>query len=202
MKSNICILNSDAKTLATALEEVEKVAKYNALTEKESKTLRLLAEELIGMEKGILGIRVGEFYVENEGKKEKEYKLHLISEMTLDLDEQDRFMELSSSGKNEAYKGFSGKIKEIAGMFLAEPAGAVRPYDASYMCAPGAYMSYGITGSFDYAWTMQSYMQTSTEDENKWDELEKSVVAKYADDIVVGVTNKSVEIIVVKDFDK
>ncbi|NLG02637.1 MAG: hypothetical protein GX567_02185 [Clostridia bacterium] len=202
MKSNICILNSDAKTLTNALDEVEKVARYNDLTEKETKTLRLLAEELIGMEKGILGIRVGEFYVENEGKKEKEYKLHLISEITLDLEEQDRFMELSSSGKNEAYKGFSGKMKEIATMFLSEPAGAVRPYDPTYMCVPGAYMTYGIDSSFDYAWTMQSYMQASMNDVNKWDELEKSVVAKYADDIVVGVTNKKVEIIVVKDFAK
>ena len=63
MKSNECILRGRDEDIARALKEVEKTAVYNKLGRKEAIQLRLLAEELMGMQKGILGFTKGVFYV-------------------------------------------------------------------------------------------------------------------------------------------
>ena len=44
-----------------------------------------------------------------------------------------------------------------------------------------------------------SHKQENSENE-KWDELEKSIVAKLADDVIVGVRGKNVEIVIKKEF--
>ena len=43
-------------------------------------------------------------------------------------------------------------------------------------------------------------MERLAEDSGDWDQLEKSIVAKLADDVIVGVRGKKVEIIIIKEF--
>ena len=55
---------------------------------------------------------------------------------------------------------------------------------------------------YSYAWTLNNYVSQKQEstDTAAWDELEKSIVAKLADDVIVGVRGKNVEIVIKKEF--
>lgn len=64
MKSNVCLLNGSSNDLLQIAQEIEKVADYNKLTRKLIIQLLLLSEELVGIQKGILGFTKGDFYVE------------------------------------------------------------------------------------------------------------------------------------------
>lgn len=64
MKSNVCLLNGSSNDLLQIAQEIEKVADYNKLTRKRIIQLLLLSEELVGIQKGILGFTKGDFYVE------------------------------------------------------------------------------------------------------------------------------------------
>ena len=62
----------------------------------------------------------------------------------------------------------------------------------------------GLSGGVDYAcfWSLEEYrLKVKKEEQSEaWDELEKSVIASVADDIIVGVKGKRADIIVVKKF--
>ena len=52
-----------------------------------------------------------------------------------------------------------------------------------------------------YSWSLYSYKAAVEEnEEDAYAELERSIVAKLADDIIVGVRGKNVEIVVKKSF--
>ena len=52
-----------------------------------------------------------------------------------------------------------------------------------------------------YSWSLYSYkIAVEENEEDAYAELERSIVAKLADDIVVGVRSNNVEIIVKKSF--
>ena len=53
-----------------------------------------------------------------------------------------------------------------------------------------------------YLWSLDQYRNT-VKKENKsedWDELEKSVLASVADDVIVGVKGRQADIVIVKKF--
>ena len=54
------------------------------------------------------------------------------------------------------------------------------------------------------AWTLERYVAQQKEKKSgsgaEWDQLEKSIVAKLADDVIVGVRGRQVEIIIKKEF--
>jgi hypothetical protein len=52
-----------------------------------------------------------------------------------------------------------------------------------------------------YLWSLEQYRNAgSCEEQPEWDELEKSLIASVADDVIVGVKGKRADIIVVKKF--
>jgi hypothetical protein len=56
---------------------------------------------------------------------------------------------------------------------------------------------------YAYLWSLDQYRSTVDRSERaeEWDELEKSVIASVADDVVVGVKGKRADIVVMKKFD-
>ena len=207
MKSNICELNKDLTCLEAVLNEVEKVCAYNGLEEKKALRLRLLAEELCGMLPGLVEQFSGNFWAENDGN---DYKLHVelkADDMNIDL--RDELISVSKSGKNEAAKGVMGKIRAVAETML------LAAFDPSASIPMGEYYDYhGYNMSFGYAdpavametgyaysWSLCNYKTAVNEEkEDAYSELERSIVAKLADDITVGVRGKKVEIVVKKAF--
>ena len=57
-----------------------------------------------------------------------------------------------------------------------------------------------VETGYIYSWSLFNYKTAVEEKEDEYAELERSIVAKLADDIIVGVRGKNVEIIVKKSF--
>ncbi|MBR6523758.1 MAG: hypothetical protein IKT39_04025 [Clostridia bacterium] len=207
MKSNICELNKDLSCLEAVLAEVEKVTTYNGLEDKKALRLRLLAEELCGMLPGLVENFSGDFWAENDGDN---YELHVelkAEDMTFEL--RDELISVSKSGKNAAAKGVMGKIRAVAEtMLLAAFDPTVSIPTGEYYDYHGYNMGFGYidptiaarTG-YIYSWSLYSYKAAVEEnEEDAYAELERSIVAKLADDIIVGVRGNNVEIVVKKSF--
>ena len=115
------------------------------------------------------------------------------------LEKKEDLIAVAKNKKNAAAVGIVGKIRSaIENFFLnEEPIGT---FDASF----GAFYEIGYSGYMDYSclWTLEQY-RTQVKQEEKaetWDELEKSVIASVADDVIVGVKGKQAHIIIVKKF--
>ena len=206
MKSNNCKLNKDLKCLQEVLAEVEKVTAYNGLEDKKALRLRLLAEELCGMLPGLVENFSGEFWAENDGD---DYELHVelkADDMNLDL--RDELISVSKSGKNAAVKGVMGKIRAVAETMLlvAFDPTLSTPVGEYYDCH-GYNMGFGfidptmaVETGYVYSWSLFNYKTAVENKKEEYAELERSIVAKLADDIIVGVRGKNVEIVVKKSF--
>ena len=207
MKSNICKLNEDLNCLKAVLAEVEKVTTYNGLEDKKALRLRLLAEELCGMLPGLIENFSGEFWAENEGET---YELHVeLKAEDMDIDLRDELISVSKSGKNAAAKGVMGKIRAVAESMLLVAS------DPTYSVPCGEYYDYhgynmgfgyidptiAVERGYIYSWSLFNYKTVVEEkEEDAYAELERSIVAKLADDIIVGVRGRNVEIVVKKSF--
>ncbi len=206
MKSNICKLNEDLTCLEVVLSEVEKVTAYNALEDKKALRLRLLAEELCGMLPGLIENFSGKFWAENDGET---YELHVelkADDMSIDL--RDELISVSKSGKNAAAKGIMGKIRAVAETMLlaasdpelSVPSGEYYDYCGYNMGCGYIDPTISYETGYVYSWSLFNYKTAVEEKEDEYAELERSIVAKLADDIIVGVRGKNVEIIVKKSF--
>ncbi|MGN0823425.1 MAG: hypothetical protein ACI4NG_06600 [Candidatus Gallimonas sp.] len=198
MKSNVCNIGKDCAGLDALLKEADQAAEYNKLGHKQALRLRLLTEELAGMLSGMLENYEGRFWIESEGAK---YELHVeLTVSKMSREKKGSLIAVSSSRKNAAAVGFMGKIREaVENMTLgsehAETAGMFSGVNA----CPTAFSDY----AYPYSWSLAQYRsQLRGEDnESEWDALEKSVVAKLADDVVVGVKGKDVAITIKKSFE-
>ena len=198
MKTEKTVVTSSGKGIEKALSITEKLGIDSGLESRPVLHLRLIAEELFGMLHGIAKETVSDYWIEYDGKN---FEFHIKSDVKMTEEMRNQFLNASSSGKNAAATGFTGKIR----VFIADALLSVKeiaPY--AKMSTASAYP--GDTGS---VWTMSDYkneiMKNLHKDENEeadkaWDELEKSVIAKLADDIKVHIIGKNVEIIVYKSF--
>lgn len=199
MKSNVCAIKKGGIGLETILTEVEKVTNYNGLQKKESLRLRLLAEELTGMLPELVENFDGFFWVENDGNK---YELHTEFFVdSLSVEEKQALIAVSANKKNAAATGFMGKIREIAESMLLHSDSP----DPCYYAADGYACDYDIAGSFySHMWTLEQYLSQQRDkganNSEEWDQLEKSIVAKLANDVIVGVRGSKVEIVIKKEF--
>lgn len=198
MKSAIITVTSDGQGIIEALSMTERVGAEGGLDKKAVLHLRLLAEELFGMLKGIAGDVEASYWID---AKDNDYELHMKSDVHMSLEMRDQFLSASSTGKNEAAKSFMGKLKVmIADMLLSAEDAASYPADITYFSPMD-----GIVG--DYLWSMSHYMEELQRSKGEasaaaeaWDELEKSIVANIADDVKVKIKGNSVEIILNKAF--
>ena len=195
MKSNLCALTGEADQLQAVFAEVEKCTSYNNLDRKSSLRARLLAEELVGMLPELLQHTSGCFWIENDGKK---YELHVSVRATeTGFSTREKLIAVSTSGKNAAATGIMGKIRAAAEMMLF-------PSDEDIIVSDFYDIGLESSSSFGHMWSLRHYadqvQMNHAEKAKEWDELEKSIVAKLADDVVVGIKGRQVDIIVRKEF--
>ena len=193
MKSNVCELKKDMSDFDIIPEEAEKVAVYNKLSERQARRLRLLSEELIGMVPSLLEIGSGKFWIETDGSN---FELHvsLVPENIVEVD-REKILSVSKSGKNAAAKGIINKICLAVELMMVD-------YSAVAAEMPVEFYNMGMVGDMPHystAWSLANYKEQTNEKE-EWDELEKSIIAKLADDVVVGITGKKIDVIVKKKF--
>ena len=193
MKTDMIVVSSRGSQMEKALEQAEKVAAYKGLSGKNALHLRLLTEEMMGMMRSITGETEGVFWIEDENDV---YRLHLQVTTRMDSDKRTQLLSAASSGKNESARGLMGKLRDFFDRGADEDVVAL----TSPLILPGMYEESSLP-TMDWEWSMMRYEEAlapSVQRQEKealeaWDELEKSVVARVADDVKVSIRGRTVE---------
>lgn len=200
MKSDICYLNGKEGRM-NVLNEVEKTAGYCGLNHKERLQLRLLAEELTGMVEGRIGEYSAKFWIERE---QHMYKLHLELDRKLSEADEKSLLKTATTNRGQVPTGMMDRI----GMFLDN---IVRNQGHKMeQIASGGVVMNGMGSMYAAAtqeadgirWSLASYTKEVEKEEepDRMDDLERSIIAKLADDIVVRIRGSRAEVIVEKTF--
>ncbi len=204
VKTNEIYISNRDKNYADALDRVDDFISSQNMDRKSAIRLRLIVEETIGMVRAMAGVFNAKFWLEYENG---EYRLELTGKTEMDKGKKDDLLSISSSGKNAAAKGFMGKIGEIIENGLLN-------YD-DVMKLEQKY----VGGSLNYAqigfgmpeevpmvgdaltWSLGKYRnalapaaeEPDSAQAEAWDELEKSIVASIAEDVIVGIKKDRVD---------
>ena len=193
MKSHVHKIKKGTEVLDEIFVESEKVAKYNELNHKQALQLRLLCEELVNMLPAIVSNFSGDFWIETKGDA---YELCVsVSVDDMDAETRDRLIQVSKNNKNASVVGITGKIRAV---FDYMAMGSNDP-----MISPAGRYGFGTSIDFSQIWSLQQYrngLQKGEKESKEWDEFEKSIIAKIADDVIVGVQGKNVNMIIKKKF--
>ena len=198
MKTDVITVSSKGARMETALAQVDKVAAYKGLTGKNALHLRLLAEEMMGMMRSITGETEGKFWIEDQ---EDVYQLHLQVSTRMSSDKREQLLSASSTGKNESARGLMGRLRDFFDRGADDDILSL----SNPLILPGMY-SHSTTPTLDWEWSMVRYedeLAVRVRDDDgdarqAWDELEKSVVARVADDVKVSIRGSVVEMILMK----
>jgi hypothetical protein len=198
MKSNVCKIENGTRDLESILKESERVAEYNGLSHKQALQLRLLCEEIDGMLPNIVDDFEGELWIDFE---DGVCKVNVSVQFPeVNADKKAELISIAKDQKNAAAVGIVGKIRNaIENFFLDEDMMtaatiSTRPYSLATGYSDGV--------DYDYLWRLEEYRKSVKKEEQveAWDELEKSVIASVADDVIVGVRGKRAEIVIMKKF--
>ena len=197
MKTDVITISPSGEGMAEALRQTEKAAAYQGLTPKESMRLRLLGEEMMGMLRTIVGEGRSNFWVEAEGKA---FSLHLAAGTRINADMREELLKTATSGKNAAVKGFMSRLRDIFTQLVEPDSATISPadYGFSYVDVASFDASLGVTThGMLYGWSMKEYKHAVeehlAEEADKWDELEKSITARLADEVKIFIRGNTVE---------
>ncbi|MDD7218440.1 MAG: hypothetical protein PUI16_00345 [Clostridia bacterium] len=206
MKTDVVKVDNMWNGADKAFQEVEEFCVHQKLSEKDSLRFRLLTEEMMGMVKSIAGEFVADFWAENTGSC---CELHLCVSTQMDRKKHQEFLNTSRGEEHVTVKGIMGKIRNILELYMT---GYVENSVQQKKSGVNM-MTYGMSDMEDAGkenkneWSLQSYkvavLSRKTDDketEEAKDELEKSIVAKLADDVRVRVHANTVEMVVYKKF--
>lgn len=208
MKTNEVLIDNQGSGMDEALREVEKFAVYHELSHKDALRLRLLAEEMMGMVRSVAGDFQACFWAEGQGRI---CRLCLNADLIMDAERRRELLAMAKSGKNSRARTFMGKIRDLLETCMCSyeeaeqeelAAGIVMPFGEMGAMDLMAFNT-GFTGN---VWSMQKMRDEAEkadgepEAEAVKDELEKSIVAKLADDIRVGISGDKAEVVIEKKF--
>lgn len=191
MTSSTCNLDGSAASTAAALTEAENFAHRCGLSQKRLLHLRLLSEELLGMAGSVVDVKHGVFWVEREGMA---YRFCLNAYVQTGEAAKKQLLGTSSSGENTFYKGVTGKLRQAVDWLTQGDMNAVyTPRGVGHGVLPSTQ---------EIEWSLKRYRESIRQEEKaeSWDELEKSVLTKLADDILVGIRSDQVSITILKVF--
>ena len=198
MKSNICKIEKSTRDLDAILKESERVAEYNGLSHKQALQLRLLCEEIDGMLPNIIDDFEGELWIDFE---DGECKVNVsIKIPEFNTDKKEELIGIAKNKKNAAAVGIVGKIRDAIEDFFLDEERIKAVSLSSGTFGLGTGYSEGV--DYSYLWRVEQY-RNSVKKEGRaeaWDELEKSVIASVADDVIVGVKGKCAEVVIIKKF--
>ena len=210
-RSENLYIDHTEESAAQALKMADEFLAIQDINRKTTIRLRLLVEETIGMVKAMTGDFNALFHMEEDNG---EFRIVLTCKTLMDKEKKSSLLSVSSSGKNAAVKGFMGKISEIIEngilnfddvMKLNQQYGGG---SVDYMC-----MGMGSMGTVPLAvpvesepvtWSLSNYRNALEESSDNnapakeaWDELEKSIVANIAKDVIVGVKKDRVDVTII-----
>jgi len=201
MKSDVIHVTNEGAGFDKALAQAEATARFLDLGHRDALHLRLLTEEMTGMMRALTGEREADFWIDcGEGTVE----LHLSVRTPMNAEMRKKLLAASTTGENSAAKGVTGKIRDLFEQIL-EPENGSLPNDLvtgmDYAYAGGDFGTLSVAAAG--LWSMNRYKNAVKEGrapQEDWDELEKSVVAKLADDVKIGIAGQDVEMVISKKF--
>ena len=204
MKTDVIRIASDGSGIAEALEQTEKAAVYRGLEPKQALRLRLLAEEMTGMLRTIVGEGQFSYWVETEGRA---FFLHLSADTQVNSDMRRELLKSSSSGENAAAVTFMGKLKDIFTRMYEPDQSGMSPLAYGFYSTDIDIAGLGagqLGHGMMYGWSLTEYrnaVEANKEEEaEEWDELERSITANLADEVKIFIRDKNVEMVVEKKF--
>ena len=207
MKSDVFMVNSDAGRMAAARYATEEFAADLGLERHDTLRLSLLVEETLGPVKGLVDDFYGRLWFESDGRR---CEIHLEATADMNADRKDELLSVSKTGKNAAAKGFMAMVRDVVSSAMHSFGRTMNDYGrevARYGAVNPASVSGFAVDAMVPIWTLEAYreglaeqsVQDSDVDEAR-NELEKSIVGKLADDVIVGVKGDRIELVIVKDF--
>ena len=203
---------ADEKIINEAYSKVDDCVAELDLSNKDALHMKLIFEETIGMIREMTGDFSALIWAQ---KYKNQCALKFVGITKMDADKKYDILSMSTSGNNALVHGLMGKIKDIVETGLLNYEGVMK-LQQEYN---GAAINYGGAGLYSdlslstmpgaltgFMWSMNDYKNTLDEEKanntgakEAWDELEKSIVASLAKDIIVGVKKNRVEITIVYD---
>ena len=191
MKSDIY---TEKHGMETILAEMDRIGEFCKLSRLSAGRLRLVAEEMLALTVRLFDNLKYDFYVESD---ENHFTLNLIADTDVTKSKKDKMLSLSKSGKNKATQGLFGKISAVFESLLMNGSEYGRIY-IPYYDSMGIMTYFALSAYRD---EVDALPYTAKEErQEKWDGLEKSIIATLAKDVVIGVRNNKVEMIVTADF--
>jgi len=197
MKTDVIEVQSNGKGTEEALRQVEAAAVFKNLDQKSALHLRLLAEEMMGMLRAMVGDVKASFWMED---LDKAFELHLQTTTLMDPEKRKNLLSVSSSGKNAAAKGIMGKIRDIFEEAMASRNGEDAILYEDWRFSSGEAAGMPMMGDVS-SWSLNQYRSRLEKNKTEeWDELEKSIVANLADEVEIYIKGSSVELVIYKKF--
>ena len=207
MKSDVFMVNSDAGRMAAARYATEEFAADLGLERHDTLRLSLLVEETLGLVKGLVDDFYGRLWFESQGRR---CEIYLEATADMNADRKEELLSVSKTGRNAAAKGFMAMVRDVVSSAMHSFGRTMNDYGrevARYGAVNPASVSGFAVDAMVPIWTLETYreglseqnVQDSDVDEAR-NELEKSIVGKLADDVIVGVKGDCIELVIVKDF--
>ena len=199
------MVNSDAGRMAAARYATENFAWQVKLSKQDTLRLDLLVEETLGMVKTMLEDFYGQIWFVADGRN---CEIHFEATSDMNAEKKDELISVSSTGKNAAKRGFMTKLGEVISGTLRGMGRTMDAYGQETMQYGIVHSPSVMSGNADMmtVWTLQTYRDDllqargANDADEALEDLEKSIVAKLADDIVVGVKGDRIDLVITKKF--
>ena len=187
-------------------EKAEDLIAALDLDKKSALHLKLLFEETIGMLKELTADYHAAIWFE---KYKHECCIKLTGKTEMDQDKKEGLLEMASVKENSLAKGFMGKVGDVIENGLLNYNNVMKlqqQYGGGYVNYGTMGMYSGVEGMADSGimWSLYEYRGALKESidgnetaQEAWDELEKSIVASVAKDVLVGVKGNRLDMTIV-----
>lgn len=176
-------------TVAEAMAQIDALENLNA---KQRSCLRLLTEEMYSMVNELLKVDKLDFEI---GIDDLKYTLRVIAKTYIDSDMRKKLIAVSTDGRNAANKGVKGILgAAVEALLYGDSVGGMDIGWRYGMCQP--------IEDYSSMWALSQYMNQAPSETAKsdWDGMEKSIIASFSDDIMIGVRHGKLEMTVIKIF--
>jgi len=160
------------------LSEIERYGVFCRLSKSGTTKLMLLAEEMLGLTVRLFDDLEFDFYVTDDSKK---FTLVLSAKTIVNMEQKEKMLSISSDGKNAAAKGVLGKLRDVFQDMLISPYCGYATETMSFF--EGEHFSLSA-----YAGSLSPEVKG-----DRWDGLEKSIIANIASDVTIGINDNRVE---------
>ena len=206
MKTDQIFISSKDNRYQEVMNMTEAFTTALLLEDKDALRFRLLVEEALGMVQTFAEEFVA--FIHFEHIENKAYiKLDIITEM--DLEKKREWLSVSRTGKNSAARSFMGQIGEAIerGLTNFNSMSSIHDqYSAGVLAYGDNGVGTGVEGmDASFVWSLYQYKNAlNKEDERErkiQDELEKSIVSRIADDVIVGIKRDHAFVTIIKNLD-